>query len=226
MLIVIWGTALPVIMNPNRAIAVSVLNVINANLYFFSWLSLAALVFVVGSLARDFTGIQAKDVVSNTKGARYYALAASSVIVMATAVRQYNAGNGCEGASSEGCRRTKWAISLGVVSFVGSVIMAYMIGHGAISKLMDLIVVTILLIMWCFGVGYITFGASPGARIGNLYFSTWISFILVVIMFSSSFRDFMSGGASPSTEEDVREEEEMHDAQQASVPTVPDEEEL
>ena len=51
--------------------------------------------------------------------------------------------------------------------------------------------------MWCFGVGYTTFGESPGSQIGNLYFSSWISFLLSVFLFGHNFREFVSAGSAP-----------------------------
>ena len=51
-------------------------------------------------------------------------------------------------------------------------------------------VTTFLFIMWCVGTFLITFGQSPGALIGNLYFSTWISFLLIMMIFAQAFQDF------------------------------------
>lgn len=52
------------------------------------------------------------------------------------------------------------------------------------------------LVLWCFGVGYITFGTSPGSTIGNLFFGTWISFILTVFLFGQCFREYVAGRES------------------------------
>jgi hypothetical protein len=46
----------------------------------------------------------------------------------------------------------------------------------------------LMLVVWCFGVGYITFGdTSPGTNIGNLYFSTWASFCISVMLSASAY---------------------------------------
>ena len=61
-----------------------------------------------------------------------------------------------------------------------------------LTALSDFVINTVFLILWCFGVSYITFGASPGSTIGNLYFSTWITFLLSVFSFAVSFREFVA----------------------------------
>jgi len=73
-----WGAGLPVIMNPNRGIAVMGDDVVNANLYFFSWMSLATVVFICGHLLQEWTGLSAREVISaNTsqKTGKWYGLA-------------------------------------------------------------------------------------------------------------------------------------------------------
>jgi hypothetical protein len=70
--------------------------------------------------------------------------------------------------------------------------MAIALTKQVLPKHADLIASGVFLIMWCFGVGFITFGGGPGSTIGNLYFSTWISFILSIVMFSGNFSEYLS----------------------------------
>lgn len=47
----------------------------------------------------------------------------------------------------------------------------------------------ILLIIWVFGIIFVTFGdpsTSPGANVGNLYFFTWGSFLVAVYVTADS----------------------------------------
>jgi hypothetical protein len=39
--------------------------------------------------------------------------------------------------------------------------------------------------------GYITFGEGPGHAIGNLYFATWASFVLSVLLFAEGYREYL-----------------------------------
>lgn len=46
------------------------------------------------------------------------------------------------------------------------------------------------------GIAVITFGDGPGIKIGNLYFSTWIGFVLTLFLTSKSWnavREHMKG---------------------------------
>ena len=60
---------------------------------------------------------------------------------------------------------------------------------------------TCLLIVWCFGVGFITFGNTPGSTISNLYFATWASFLLVVFLFAQNFRESIAAWKEQDDEE-------------------------
>lgn len=211
-------------MNPNNNIAVDTLGFVeNANLYFFSWLSLAAIVYIFGSLAQEYTGVSVRDVAPSRKNGLWYALCASSIVVLATSVRLFTSrscGNDLEGSTSY-CKRTKFAISVGTISCFASAVIAYLQGVG-LSGFMEFIGCCFLLFIWCFGVGFITFGTAPGATIGNLFFSAWISFILVVILFGQSFRAFMSPPSAASNDNQNTESGENGD----QIPEIPNEEDI
>lgn len=201
-------------MDPDNKIAVQNITVVNANLYFFSWLSLGAVVFVCGSLAQEQLGMKITDTPANS--ARWFGLTASSLVVLGTSVRIFLAVP-CNDTipSIEGgpfCKRTKLAISLGVISSALGVFLMYASTKKMINVMQETGLSLFLLILWCFGVGYTTFGESPGSQIGNLYFSSWISFIIVVIQFGNTFREFASARmAAPVTQENgaTPEETEM-----------------
>ena len=128
------------------------------------------------------------------KQTRWFSLAAASLVVLFASVRIYkNDDVQCGGptsefdqsdelAGTEFCKRTKLGISLGVLTFVSSLAFSFGAALLPFAGLVELALTAVLLVMWVFGVGFITFGGdlSPGTHIGNLYFSTWISFGLVV----------------------------------------------
>lgn len=191
-------------MNPNNGIAVAEPKqneiapvVLNANLYFFSWLSFGTTVYLVGSLLQETCGVVNLAVAKKT--ARWFSLSAASVVVMGTAVRTLKASE-CGNTDvdedlypAQLCRRTKFAIALGAIGFVFAAAMCYITQKGVLGLMPETILTTLQLVVWCFGVGYITFGESPGNTIGNLYFSTWISFILAVALFGQCFREYVAG---------------------------------
>jgi hypothetical protein len=189
-------------MNPGNDIAVVYPNtadksippiVSNANLYFFAWLAFCAAIFLSGSLAQEIAGINVRDVAA--KAVRWYGLTAASLVVMGSSVRTFKATD-CKAADNSGlelCKRTKFAVSMGVVGFVLAAVMTFLVQQKMqLTVCSELVITTLQLILWCFGVGYITFGKGPGAAIGNLFFSTWIAFILTVFLFAVSFREFVA----------------------------------
>lgn len=122
------------------------------------------------------------------KRTRWFGLVASSMVVLFASVRIFRNDDVRCGddastlAGTEFCKRTRLGISLGVLTFLASLAFSFGGTYIPFAGLLELALTSILLVMWIFGVGFITFGGdlSPGTHIGNLYFSTWISFGLVV----------------------------------------------
>jgi hypothetical protein len=73
------------------------------------------------------------------------------------------------------CNRTKFAMIWGIICAVLSLLIAP-VSAAPIQGLVGIL----LLAAWACGVSYITFGDGPGNELGNLYFATWISFILAM----------------------------------------------
>lgn len=238
LLIAFWAAGLPTVMNPRNDIAVSSPNgvyvaavVTNANLYFFSWLSFGATIYLSSSLAHELSGMPLQSLAS--KAARWYGLTVSSLVVLGAAVRTYQAkdcGNDRGGSADvvTFCRRTKFAVGLGVVGFVSAGLMTYLVQRQAppLTVAAETIFTTTLLILWGFGVSYITFGQSPGSTIGNLYFGTWISFLLTVVLFAVCFRECVAGRvvdhAARPQNGDRDHTNETHPGNHGATPPLPE----
>jgi hypothetical protein len=220
-LIAFWGAGLPVIMNPNNAIAVAGETVIDANLYFFSWLSFASTLYLSGSLAQEQMGFDVTK--TPPKSARWYGLCASSLVVMGSSVRLFKEED-CNNFNGEFCKRTKFALSAGTIGFFFALVLTFLTQSG-LSIIIETAATAIMLVFWCFGVGYITFGSAPGAQIGNLYFATWISFIICVFLFGQCFREVVGARQANAVAQqngDVNGEDAADEPQ--AFPEVPDEE--
>jgi hypothetical protein len=199
-----WAAGLPTIMNPNNNIAVSAPDtrvvgdvVHNANLYFFSWISFCCTVYLSGSLLQDTMGVMLNQIAA--KAARWYGSVASSLVVLGTSARSFQAAS-CSNInpnvanSLEYCRRSKLGVSVGVICFVMAGAMTFLVQQKKqLNICSELAINSVYLLLWCFAVSYITFGESPGSTIGNLYFSCWISFLLAVASFADAFREFVIG---------------------------------
>jgi hypothetical protein len=219
-LLAFWGAGLPVIMNPNNDIAVAGETVIDANLYFFAWLSFMATLYLSGSLAQDVAGVDVTK--TPPKSARWYGLCASSLVVMGASVRLFKEEQ-CKTFDGEFCKRSKFAISAGTIGFVFALVMTYLTQKG-LDVIFETVATMILLALWCFGVGYITFGTGPGSQIGNLYFATWISFIICVFLFGQCFREVVSARQANAMAQHNGDTGGGGTSEPQAFPEVPDEE--
>lgn len=198
----------------------------HATLPFHDRGAFATCLFLLGSILQELFGIDVRQ--TSSKTARYYGLCAASLIVMGASIRLYKDNEICSFDAVKQisyCRRSKLGISIGTVSFLLTTAVSVAL-HKNLSKLSyETIGTTLLLILWCFGVGFITFGDGPGSRIGNLYFGTWFSFLLTVFLFAENFRDFASGQSQATTSEDDQDDLHMENSS-GNNGVIPDEEDI
>eukprot|EP00978_Attheya_sp_CCMP212_P024466 scaffold76818_cov62-Attheya_sp.AAC.3 len=220
---IFWCVVLGPIMNPDNLYATGgffgVNTVLNANLYFSSWAAFIAAFWISGSLARDSKVLDVTD--TTPKTAEWYLLLAASIVVLASSVKIYNASTCDSFSDNEFCRRTKFAISIGVIGMIMALVGSIMSAWGMMSPLIEVITSVTLFGLYCFGVGYITFGDGPGTAIGNLYFSIWAGFILSGALLAASLKDMRGaksgdGDVAPAAEAKADEEAP---AAEADAPT-------
>ena len=202
--------------NPSNGIAVNASGGVSfGNLYYSTWASFACTVAMLFSYMKTERGLD----VSNELKARgrrfrlWVILIISSVIVMGSAASCYDAK--CDALDQEGfdeplkyCRRAAFGVSIGCIGTIFSILIVAIrvtcakslddtsgSGKGSANKRifgLECLIACILLILYCFGVGYITSEKSPGAPLGNLYYSTWISFGLIVFIASSCYNEIQA----------------------------------
>lgn len=179
------------------------------------------IVYIAASLLQESAGIDVRQsAVAHGKTGKWYGYSAVCIIVMVASVRIFQTSV-CDGASEVRCKRTKFGIALGSISFVGGVTVACLMSRNMIHLCTELVVAAFSLAMWCFGVGFLTFGDSPGATIGNLYFSAWISFIIIVIIFAGVFRDFLAARGAAAAHQSGSDQQHAPES-----PAVPDEDDI
>jgi hypothetical protein len=224
---------MPYLMDPANDLAVSGgdgINIVSAaNLYFFSWFSLLTSFILWFQYLRSSYGVGGA-VDSDAKNKDFAPLmwagiCAASFVAMLAAIRIYQGATTCDENDAR-CKRTKYAISLGVISAFISAI--WMVVGQNFAATMDTALSVLMLILWTFGVAYITFGNSaPGAFLGNLYFSTWIAFVLVLTVSSANLRrmlvkgddeaasDAAAASAGDAGDEEKGQQKEQEDTQTA-----------
>eukprot|EP00545_Synedropsis_sp_CCMP1620_P014187 CAMPEP_0119015440 /NCGR_PEP_ID=MMETSP1176-20130426/11013_1 /TAXON_ID=265551 /ORGANISM="Synedropsis recta cf, Strain CCMP1620" /LENGTH=315 /DNA_ID=CAMNT_0006968731 /DNA_START=69 /DNA_END=1016 /DNA_ORIENTATION=+ len=210
-LVVFYCAGLPTIMNPEKGFAVStgmfpIPTVRNSNLYFFSWISFICILYIQGHWMQEVTG---RDIASEItpKYAKWGGLFAASIVVLASSSKIHIDTCKDFGKGSEFCKRTNYAISLGVLGTVIAMVAIFLMKTGKMSPMMESGTAFLALILYTFGVGFITFGNGPATTISNLYFAVWIGFALTIFLFFECFREFMasrSAGSSENTTDDEK----------------------
>ena len=141
---------------------------------------------------------------------------AASVVVMTSSIRLYKAdSNQCnEGDSSSFCQRVKYALSLGAIGVFFGLVEIVLSNMGKLSTYPEAGLTFVLFALYVIGIAVITFGGQkgPATNIGNLYFSTWIGFVLAMFLISESWtavREKMKGDdvEGAAAEDDAKAEE-------------------
>jgi hypothetical protein len=210
--VIVWLMALPVITGPDRNLAVSGPAVVNANLYFSSWgafICSLLVLYIVGKQQRATT--MTKDFSAN----RWFWLVLATIVALASASRLYHDAD-CtndSGLSSyfeerdEYCDDLKVGFSMSVICAFFAVFMAVFAGWAAEKEVLlavcGSLIGAVVLTLQCINLAYVTFGNGPGSVVGNLFFSTWLSFILAVNVTVSHVKAFLTRETSSTTTDDV-----------------------
>jgi hypothetical protein len=186
-------------------------------LYFFSWSALITSIMLIGSWAQEANGDQA------SKTALQWALlAASSYVVMGTTSAIYK-DTGCKkyDLDTSGCRRTRFAVYLGLCS---GFMATAMFGIKQAPPHCQGIVSFLMLASWGCGVSYITFGEGPGISMGNVYFATWISLFLCLNITTTAVWQTINPDNKAASEE-PEEKKSISEKENEEDPEDPAEEE-
>jgi len=206
--LVFWAAGLPSINNPSYELAVDRdRGIRNANLYFFSWGSLAVALMLSASYYQSSYSLKSKLTSS------FFLLASASFVVFVNALDLLDDLK-CKTRSDypdfddTTCNRTKFAMILGIVCAVLSLMIAP-VSAVPIQGLVGIL----LLASWACGVSYITFGDGPGNELGNLYFATWICFILAMSIAATAGKLMLHDAAASGgdAEEPVKKNKKEED---------------
>uniref|UniRef100_A0A7S4QLC8 Uncharacterized protein n=2 Tax=Ditylum brightwellii TaxID=49249 RepID=A0A7S4QLC8_9STRA len=88
------------------------------------------------------------------------------------------------------CNRTVLSIVIGCVGTVSSLlVVASKFANSDAPFIMESFVGALLFVLQAFGVAYTTSDNGPGAPLGNLYYSSWFSFVCSFFIGSSCFEE-------------------------------------
>uniref|UniRef100_A0A7S3DV48 Uncharacterized protein n=1 Tax=Entomoneis paludosa TaxID=265537 RepID=A0A7S3DV48_9STRA len=205
-----WAATVSIVSNTNNdlgAVKSDTNQVSNGNLYYFSWAGFVTAIQLLVSYLKSSFGIDLMDEVSG-RGARlmYWAgLLTAAIVVLGSSARVMNEDCTSEHEGdfpSSYCARTKLGVGLGSVGFAFSIIVVGMkLVRSTPPFTVEFALASLLTVLNAFGVAYITSNSGPGRAIGNLYYSSWISFLLSAYLAVDCFNASKGAGADDNVEQ-------------------------
>mmetsp|Transcript_18327 Transcript_18327/g.26901 ORF Transcript_18327/g.26901 Transcript_18327/m.26901 type:complete len:330 (+) Transcript_18327:119-1108(+) len=203
LLVAFWAATVSIISDSKHGLAVDVSGAVsNGNLYYFSWAGFICAVTITVSYLRSAFHVDVAGEI-RSRSARlttWSALLACSLVVMGSSANIFD--NDCNVSDDEVfrgntyCNRTKWGLALGLVATVLSLLVVGMkIATAKAPFLLEAGLSIVLLIMYAFGVAYITSQQGPGAPLGNLYYFTWGAFLACFFLCASCAEDYNAAKA-------------------------------
>jgi len=234
-ILALWLTGMWVIQNPENNIAVGVSAIVDANIYFASWGAFLSSILLCGKVCQDIYGFDIAGRVSplvKSRAGKWYIMFFSSAIMLLASVRAFLA-EGCDNDAmslAPKCTQTKLAIATGVVGtiFAGAV-TGITLKSGPLKLIYEWQAALVMVIISAFAIGYVTAGEGPGSSFGNLYFTTWATFILSILIFTSchmesiATREQANAAAAQNNEadEDIEMQEHQFPQQVEELPDIP-----
>lgn len=215
-LIFFWVFTVAIITDAKYGIAVNDEGAVsNGNLYYFSWAGFVCSVTLAISYLQSAFQVDVTGEI-RTRASRltnWSALLTFSLVVMGCSVNIYS-GNctGDDTYSATYCRRTKFGIALGTLTTILSLlVVASKVALRPLPFMAEAITGLISTVMYIFGVCFITTQNGPGAPLGNLYYFTWLSFLISGLITASCYEDYQGVGKAPeNTQEDkVNDDEDI-----------------
>lgn len=153
-------------------------------------------------------------------------LTAASVVVMVSSIRIFQS-DAFEGQANSYQQRTKYAMSTGAAGTAFGLVACVMGSRGLLKTYPEAGMAFVLFAMYVAAIAIVTFGGdkAPADNMGNLYFSTWIGFVIAFVLSSKSFQEVKhgaKGGCAKDKEaaaSDKKEEEaEEGEAKEGDAP--------
>lgn len=120
------------------------------------------------------------------------ALLVSSLIVMGTSADIYNRNCDVDDREQPYCSRTVLGVTVGTMGVIFSLaVVAMKLTLGAAPFLVEVALVVLLLILYIVEVAYVTDIQGPGSPLGNLYYFSWISFLLTFLVGKACHEDYI-----------------------------------
>lgn len=182
---IFWIITISYIQNPKNLIATQVFNIqntdefkdgqeliLNANLYFFSWLALACAIHQASSIFKD------RNSVADQRFTYWFILTFFSIVLIANNTNGLDMA--CNDIEDNGggntCSRSRYAIGVGSIGLILGLVIIGMALCGKNSFCVHLVCSFVLVVLYFFGVALLTSASGPARMMGNTYFAVWGGF--------------------------------------------------
>ena len=211
-LVGVWTATVSIVTNTENSLGAVQSNtnqVSNGNLYYFSWAGFVLSIVLFVSYLRSAYGLDLVESLKERSSRLSYwsSLLAATMVVMGSSTRIWihdckDGNDGSDNNSEEQlftsayCTRTKFAIILGSGGvFFSLVVVSVKLLFSTAPYALEFALSSLLTVLNTFGVAYITSNSGPGRAIGNLYYFSWISFILSAVIAVECFNSSKSSEA-------------------------------
>lgn len=194
--LVVFSTILvSTITSPDRGLAVDKDGAIySGNMYYFGWASFINGIVIASSYIESVYGIHVRNSMrSNSTSFTYWvALLAAMLVEMGTSSNIYNRNCDIDNKPQPFCQRTVLAISIGTIGVVLSLMIVVMkMVCGAAPFLFEAGTACFLFAMCVMELVYVTDAQGPGSALGNLYYFSWLSFLLTLMVGKACHEEYI-----------------------------------
>lgn len=198
LILLVFSTILVAIVSgPDRGLAVDKNGaVFIGNMYYFAWAAFINGVLILANFMESAYGINVTETMRLRSSSFTYwtALLVSSLVVMGTCADLYN--RNCDVAVENKpqpfCSQTVLGVVTGTIAVVLSlIIVALKISLGAAPFLVEVGTDLLLFILYVVEIAVVTDSGGPGAPLGNLYYFSWISFLLTFGVGKACHEDYV-----------------------------------
>lgn len=202
--VVFWVVIVVVASEPNTGVAIDAVtgSVTNGNIYYFSWGGFLTSIVLFFSYLKDTINVYVSNELAASRFKWWATLLASSIVVIGSSASKFDRECTASDKNTTLCSRTILGLVLGIVGTLLSLaFVAMTISGGRVSFMVESGAGLLLFILNAFGVAFITSDKGPGAPLGNLYYFSWLSFILSFFVLSGCYEDYQTAKNTTEDEE-------------------------
>lgn len=165
-------------------------SVSNGNIFYFSWMGFLTSSVLLISFLQSAMQVYVPSELSSSRFKYWATLFASSIVVLGSSGDFFNRMCGGSGGRNY-CNRCILGIITGSFTTLLSLIIIIMtIMKGHVPFVIECGSSLIMLVFNALTVGFLTSDKGPGAPLGNLYYFSWLSFVLVWVIGYGCWEDY------------------------------------